>query len=61
MKIDSVRKKIKRTFIPIIFLKPIVRKNKGKNHEAKENKSIMINPKPLNTKYNADSVPKVSK
>ena len=56
-----IRIKTKRMFAPIIFFNPIIRKNKGNNHDAIENKSVITKPKPLNAKYKTDSGSKVSK
>ena len=53
--------KTKRMFIPIIFFNPMIRKNKGNKHAAKENKSVITKPNPLNAKYSKDSEFKISK
>ena len=60
-KIDILRIKTKRIFMPIIFFNPMIRKNKGNNHDAIENKSVITKPKPLNVKYNVDSGSKALK
>ena len=60
-KIDNDRIKTKRILTPIIFFKPMIRKNKGNNHDAIENKSVITKPKPLNAKYKTDSGSKISK